>query len=52
MHINTFHKYLGHYGAWKGAFIVFVQLAVSCYYIVVVRKISKNILLRNLKKYK
>ena len=29
MHINTFHKYLGNYGAWKGAFIVMVQLAVS-----------------------
>jgi len=36
MHINTFHKYLGNYGAWKGAFIVTVQLAVSCYYVVVV----------------
>jgi len=36
MHINTFHKYLGDYGAWKGAFIIFVQLAVCCYYIVIV----------------
>ena len=33
--INTFHKYLGRNGAWKGAFIIFVQLAVSSYYIVV-----------------
>ena len=33
--INTFHKYLGKNGAWKGAFIIFVQLAVSSYYIVV-----------------
>ena len=36
MHINAFHKYLGNYGAWKGAFVVAVQLAVSCYYVVVV----------------
>jgi len=33
--INTFHKYLGGNGAWKGAFIIFVQIAVSSYYIVV-----------------
>lgn len=33
--VNTFHKYLGKNGAWKGGFIVFVQLAVSSYYIVV-----------------
>lgn len=35
MHANAFRRFLGPKHTWKGMFIIFVQLAVSCYYIVI-----------------
>jgi len=35
MHANAFRRFLGPKHTWKGMFIIFFQLAVSCYYIVI-----------------